>query len=234
MNEAGGTPSFFTVDAAAGQSQGAIWMGGAAPAVDSAGNVWVTVGNGSVTTAGQPYDNSDGALELSPSLQLLQYFAPATWAQDNADDRDLSMEPALLANGQVVVSGKSRIIDLLNGAHLGGIGGEASMLASGCAQNVDGGSAVMGSTVYLPCLSGPIAVQVGASPPSLNVLWRATVGGGPPIVAAGRVWTIGQDGTLYGLDPTTGEVLQQAGIGVPANHFPTPERWRRPLARRFG
>jgi hypothetical protein len=41
-------------------------------------------------------------------------------------------------------------------------------------------------------------------------------------VAAGLVWTIGQNGTLYGLDPATGRVRQQASIGAPANHFPTP------------
>jgi LPXTG-motif cell wall-anchored protein len=41
-------------------------------------------------------------------------------------------------------------------------------------------------------------------------------------VAAGLVWTIGQDGTLYGLDPSTGAVRQQVSIGEPANHFPTP------------
>ena len=46
--------------------------------------------------------------------------------------------------------------------------------------------------------------------------------GGPPIVVAGLVWTIGQNGTLYALDPSTGAVRQQATIGVPANHFPTP------------
>jgi hypothetical protein len=43
-----------------------------------------------------------------------------------------------------------------------------------------------------------------------------------PVVAAGLVWTIGQDGVLYGLDPATGRVRQQVSIGVPANHFPTP------------
>ncbi|MGA2294816.1 MAG: hypothetical protein ABSG24_06275, partial [Acidimicrobiales bacterium] len=46
--------------------------------------------------------------------------------------------------------------------------------------------------------------------------------GGPPLLAAGLVWTIGQNGVVYGLDPNTGEVRQQASIGAVANHFPTP------------
>ena len=90
------------MDAAAGDSQGAIWMGGAAPAVDSGGNIWVSAGNGSVYSASEPYDDSDSALELSSSLQLLQYFAPTTWPQNNANDLDMSMAPALLSDGQVV------------------------------------------------------------------------------------------------------------------------------------
>jgi outer membrane protein assembly factor BamB len=91
-----------------------------------------------------------------------------------------------------------------------------------CNDYIDGGTAFVGTTVYLPCLSGTVAVQVTASPPALSLLWSSSVGGGPPIVAAGLVWTIGQNGTLYGLDPSTGAVQQQASIGVPANHFPTP------------
>jgi hypothetical protein len=96
------------------------------------------------------------------------------------------------------------------------------MLTSACRDGIEGGTAVVGTTVYLPCLSGIVAVQAAESPPSLRVLWSSGVGGGPPIVAAGLVWTIGQDGTLYGLDPTTGSVRQQATIGSVANHFPTP------------
>ena len=53
-------------------------------------------------------------------------------------------------------------------------------------------------------------------------MWRAGTGGGPPIAAAGLIWTIGQNGTLYGLSPATGRVQQQAPIGSVANHFPTP------------
>ena len=81
---------------------------------------------------------------------------------------------------------------------------------------------MVGTTVYLPCLSGTVAVRVTTSPPGSVMLWSSHVGGGPPIVAAGLVWTIGQNGTLYGLDPSTGAVRQQASIGAPANHFPTP------------
>ena len=73
--ETGGTPRMFTVDAAAGESQGAIWMGGAAPAVDSSGDIWVSTGNGSVYSSSHAYDDSDSVLELSPSLKLLQFFA---------------------------------------------------------------------------------------------------------------------------------------------------------------
>lgn len=222
VDEAGATPTYFTVDAGTGQSQGAIWMGGGAPAVDSSGNIWVGVGNGSVTSAGQPYDDSDSALELSSTLGLLHYFAPTGWAQDNADDQDFSMPPVLLSDGQVVMAGKSRMVYLLDGTHLGGIGGQETQLASECGGDIDGGAAAVGTTVYLPCLSGTIAVGVTAAPPSLHLLWSARVGGGPPIVAAGLVWTMGQNGTLYGLDPATGAVRQQAAVGVPANHFPTP------------
>ena len=220
--EGGGTPAEFAVDSATGESQGAIWMGGAAPVVDASGNVWVTAGNGSVTSSSHAYDNSDSVLELSPSMALLQYFAPSSWATNNATDLDLSTAPALLSDGQVVAAGKSRVVYLLNGSALGGIGGQKAALPSGCGDDIDGGVAVDGNTVYLPCLSGTIAVQASASPPALRLLWRAPVGGGPPIVAAGLVWTIGQDGRLYGLDPSTGAVRRHATIGAPANHFPTP------------
>ncbi len=221
VNEAGGTPTYFTVDAAAGNSQGAIWMGGAAPAIDGSGHVWVAVGNGSVLSGGKPYDDSDSALELSPSLSLLQYFAPSNWAQNNADDLDMSMAPALLSDGQVVVADKSDTAYLLDGAHLGGIGKQQAIIDPGCRDDIDGGSAVVGLTVFLPCIEGIIAVRATQSPPALRVLWRSAIGGGPPIVAGGLVWTIGQNGQLYGLSASTGEAKQQTAIGTPDNHFPT-------------
>jgi len=220
--EAGGRPAVYTVDAAPGQAQGAVWMGGGAPAVDSSGNVWVSAGNGSVYKASRGYDDSDSVLELSPAMHLLQFYAPDTWPSDNATDRDMSTEPALLSDGQVVVAGKQRTVYLLNGAHLGGIGGQQASLPGACQADIDGGFAVTGDTIYLPCLSGIVAVRVTRSPPSVRLLWSTQAGGEPPIVAAGLVWTIDRNGVLYGLDPATGQIRQRVSVGAPANHFTTP------------
>src|SRR5580658_11167689 len=148
--ETGGTPKYFTVDAAPGESQGAVWMGGAAPVIDGSGHVWVSTGNGSVYSDAHAYDDSDSVLELSSSLRLLQFFAPGAWASNNAQDLDLSTEPALLPDGQVVAAGKTRAAYLLNGAHLGGIGGQQATLSAACGDDVDGGNAVVGTVVYLP------------------------------------------------------------------------------------
>ncbi len=229
--ETGGAPSMFTVDAKAGQSQGAVWMGGAAPAVDAGGHVWVSAGNGSVYQTSRGYDDSDSVLELSPSMRLLQYFAPASWASDNARDRDFSAEPALLPGGQVLIAGKSRIAYLLNGAHLGGIGGQLASLGPLCSADIDGGA---GGNRPAPCTcpvsAGPLAVRVTASPPGLRLLWSSQDGGGSPIVAGGLVWTISQSG--YAVRPRPADRARPAAgrhrrSGEPLPH---PERGGRPAA----
>ena len=155
-------------------------------------------------------------------MHLLHFFAPVTWPSDNATDQDMSTEPALLSDGQVVVAGKQHKVYLLNGAHLGGIGGQQAILPGACQADIDGGFAVTGDTVYLPCLSGIVAVRVTRSPPSVRLLWSTQAGGEPPIVAAGLVWTIDRNGVLYGLDPATGQIRQRVPVGAPANHFTTP------------
>ena len=219
--EAGGPMSTLEIDGAPGASQGAVWMGGAAPIVDGQGNIWVAVGNGS---SGGPFDLSDSVLELSASLQLEQIFTPSTRSTDNASDLDLgSSSPVLLANGEVLQAGKSQTAYLLSQAHLGGIGGQQATLNNFCGADVDGGSAVVGSVAYMPCQSGVMAVQTSAAPPALGVLWKTPTGaGGPPIVAGGLIWTISQSGTLFGLNPANGQALEEFTLGAEANHFPTP------------
>ncbi len=221
--EGGGALKTFEVDSGPGESQGAIWMGGAAPIVDGSGNVWVATGNGSNTHTGDPYDDGDGVLELSSSLSLIQYFAPASWTADNASDKDLgSSSPAVLPNGLVFQVGKSGTGYLMQQSSLGGIGGQVATLPSVCGGVVDGGDAFANNIVYLPCSGGVVAVQVGTSPPSLTRLWQTSTGSkGPPIITNGMIWTIGGS-TLYGLDPSTGAPREQFSLAGEANHFPTP------------
>ncbi len=221
--ETGGSEKYFEVDSALGNSEGAIWMGGGSPVVDSSGDVWVSAGNGSVRSGGSPYDNSDSVLELSPSMTLLQYFAPGSWASDNATDLDLgSTSPAYLSNGTVLQVGKAGIGYLLRRTSLGGIGGELTS-ATICSSEADGGDAVDGSVVYVPCAKGVTAVTVSTSPPGLSVLWAtSSASSGPPVVAGGFVWSIDSGGTLWALDPADGSPRFHFALGGEANHFPTP------------
>ena len=141
-------------------------MGGAAPVVDAGGNIWVTAGNGSVASAGHAYDNSDSVLELSPSLHLLQYFAPSAWARNNAADLDLSTAPALLRRR--AGGGRRQVADRGLPAR------RCQRSAASAARRHRMPSRVRrrhrrrgrrgGTTVYLPCLSGTIAVRASASP----------------------------------------------------------------------
>ncbi len=220
--EAGGALRTFAVDPSPGNNQGAIWMGGAAPVVDSSGNIWVASGNGSNTSGPSP-DYGDSVIELSPTLEPLQFFAPSTWATDNASDFDLgSSAPAILPDGLVLQIGKSQTAYLLDQSALGGVGGQLTELGSVCGADVDGGDAFVGQVVYLPCLNGVMAMKVQASPPALTVQWTTSSASGPPIVADGLVWTIDRSGRLYGLNPLTGTTTVQLKIGAVANHFPTP------------
>ncbi len=83
------------------------------PTIDSAGNVYVSVGNGS-TTQGN-WDHTDSILRLSSTLQLEDGFAPAQWQQDNSTDADLgSMGPTPLPGGLIFIEGKSGLAYLLN------------------------------------------------------------------------------------------------------------------------
>ncbi len=221
--EGGGKPHYFEVDSPPGDDQGAIWMGGASPVVDSRGNILVAAGNGSQTNPLAQFDDSDSVLELSSTMRLEQVFAPSTWASDNASDLDLgSSSPALLTNGLAVQIGKSGTAYLLRQSHLGGIGGQLAK-TSVCSGESLGGDATSGGDVFVPCTSGVTELAVSASPPSMHVQWTFPNSSGPPIIAGGMVWTESQSGKLFGVDPSNGHVrFELAGAGGTANHFPTP------------
>ena len=85
--EGGGTPGYY--QAVPIGNDGAVWMGGAAPEVDNAGNIWVATGNGSSSL---PYDFGDSVLELSPGLARARSTSPqrrgrATTGATSTSDR---------------------------------------------------------------------------------------------------------------------------------------------------
>jgi len=209
-----------------GDRQGAVWMGGAAPEVGAHGTLWIAVGNSAQLAP--PFDGSDSVVELSRRLRRIGLFAPADWARDNQGDRDLgSTAPALVPNGTVVQVGKSGTAYLLRRSHLGGVGSDVVSAPACDGTDADGGDAVLGTTVYVPCQGGIEAFRAERS--VLTERWdaRGTVPSGdgvpdrPPIVAGGLVWAIGT-GTLFGLDPSSGRAQVRLPIGSNANDFPTP------------
>ena len=217
--EDGSTPTTYVVADLPGDSQGAVWMGGAAPTVDAQGNVWVATGNSAFQSSSDTYDESDGVLEISPAMKLVQAFAPEAWYADNASDLDLgSTAPALLPNGLAFEVGKSQTAYVLAQSHLGGVNGQVALTNSFCF--ADGGSADLDGTLFVPCSGGIEAVTPTASPPS--ALWSTSTGAhGSPIVAGGLVWSIG-NGNLYALDPANGTEVQHFAIGSSASSFPSP------------
>ncbi len=113
----------------------------------------------------------------------------------------------------------------------GGIGGQEASLGSVCGDDIDGGAPWWARRSTSPACTGIVAVRVTSLiGHDLQVLWSSGTGGGPPVVAAGLVWTIGQDGTLSGLDPATGAVRQRAAVGRAGQPLPDARRRGRAAA----
>jgi polyvinyl alcohol dehydrogenase (cytochrome) len=196
-----------------------IW-GTAGGVVDGA-DLLYSAGNGAADTAGAAYDGSDSVIELSPGLQRVDYFAPSDWATQNAGDADLgSMSPALVG-GYIYADGKAGVGYVLQPGRLGGIGGQVAELDDNC--QAFGASAVAGSTIYLPCSSGPQAVTIG-SDGTPHQLWKSTLPAvGSPTVGGGAVWAVNYyAGELYALDPATGAAKAQISLGSAAPNFVSP------------
>jgi outer membrane protein assembly factor BamB len=195
--------------------EGGIWAT-PGPSVDASGNLYVSVGNGAITS-GQ-WDRSDSVLKLSPTLQLIDAFAPASWAQDNANDADLgSQGPVLLPGNFIFAAGKSGNGYLLNANKLGGIGGsieEQSVCRS------FGGAATVGSTIFVPCTNGLLQITVDASG-HMHQGWHASGDiVGSPIVGGHTVYSFSH-GVMHALDMNSGQLVTSLNVGS-ANRFVTP------------
>jgi outer membrane protein assembly factor BamB len=195
--------------------EGGIWTPPGA-SVDEAGNLYVAVGNGAITQG--RWDHSDSILKLSPTLRLLDAFAPANWAAENANDLDLgSQGPVLLPHNLLFTAGKSGKGYILHSNALGGIGGQVS------AQEVCrsfGGVASVALTLYIPCTSGVLQITVDANG-QMHRGWQAAATiVGSPVIGGNTLYSIANS-TLYALNRASGRVVASLHVGQ-ATRFATP------------
>src|SRR6266516_4384432 len=195
--------------------EGGIWAT-PGPSVDASGNLYVSVGNGAIT--GGQWDHSNSVLKLSPTLQLIDAFAPASWAQDNANDADLGSQGAVLLPGNFVfAAGKNGNGYLLDASKLGGIGGsvdEQSMCSS------FGGAATIGSTIFVPCTNGLLQITVDTNG-HMHQGWQASGGiFGSPVVGGHTVYSF-SNGVMHALNMNSGQPVSSLNV-EPANRFVTP------------
>jgi outer membrane protein assembly factor BamB len=195
--------------------EGGIWATPGA-SVDAAGNLYVSVGNGAITS-GQ-WDHSDSVLKLSPTLQLEDAFAPTSWGQDNANDSDLgSQGPVLMPGNFIFAAGKSGNGYLLNASKLGGVGGSIDQQPV-CRSF--GGAATVGSTIFVPCTTGLLQIMVDASG-HMHQGWQAPGDiVGSPVVGGHTVYSF-SNGVMHALDMNSGQLVASLDVGK-ASRFATP------------
>ena len=225
VSESGGSEHTFEVDPGSGDDEGAIWGSGNGPVVDSSGNLWVATGNGN---SGSTFGYQESVVKLGPSLNVLDYWAPANWQSLDSSDLDLgSSEPVLLPNNLVFEIGKAGVGYLLNASNLGHEGAKPLYQAQACSGSW-GGGIYSGGIIYVTCADGLRALTLNASASSFSPLagWHVTSSvDGPPTIAGDLLWATDagtNDGsTLYGLNPQTGQVVVNRATPS-TEHFATP------------
>ncbi len=196
--------------------EGGIWTP-PGPSIDENGNLYVSVGNGEQTSGA--WDHSDSVLRLSSTLQLQDGFAPVNWRQENASDADLgSTGPILLPHGWIYADGKSGLGYVLKASHLGGVGGQTSVISL-C--HAFGGDAAIGSQVIVPCTSGLRSIKISSSG-QVTLGWHAaSTLQGSPVAGGHTVYALDTQGVLFALNSSTGATRTSITVGS-CNRFATP------------
>ncbi|MGH8170584.1 MAG: hypothetical protein ACRET5_13725, partial [Steroidobacteraceae bacterium] len=123
----------YTLNVAPNSGDGGIWMAGAAPAADDAGDLYVVTGNAGFDagTADPRHDDyGDSLLKLSPNLTVLQYFTPSDQQFNDVQNNDFGSGGVVLASlpqgaalgGVALAAGKDGDLFMLDRDRLGGYG----------------------------------------------------------------------------------------------------------------
>jgi hypothetical protein len=218
-----------SAEADAHNREGGAWAAGGM-SQDSTGYVYVSTGNSNHTASGEVYDYSDGVMKFDPTSippgAPLDYFAPASWAQDNAGDVDLgSTTPLQLPNNHMFIVGKSGIAYLLNNANLGHIGGQVASHRVCSATNgaVFGSLAYSNGAVVVGCSDGLTEVGINGGLTDFGINWHngTALADHPPTIAGGLIWALTPDNANLLAFNGSGQRVQSFPIGR-ATHFTTP------------
>lgn len=178
------------------------------PVIDSAGDLLVATGNGLPVS---PPAEANSVVRLTPELSVVATFTAPDYVSLSQTDRDLGSTSPTLVGTDVIEVGKEGVAYLLDES--------LHLIASSkvCAGGF-GGTAVSGSSVFLPCFDGLYALRVSAT--GVSVGWKVTGRPGPPVLAGGDVWTVDRGGHLDGFDMRTGRPVYTGKVAT-AGSFPT-------------
>lgn len=138
----------YTLNIAPDAKEGGVWMSGAAPAVDEAGDLYVVTGNArfDAAAADPPNDDyGDSLLKLSAQLKVLEYFTPSDQQFNYVENNDFGAGGVVLATlpqgspiGRVAITaGKDGKMFVLDQSHLGGYGDTRAVQMFGTGTETD-------------------------------------------------------------------------------------------------
>ena len=216
--EQAGPADLVSFEVASDGQGGAIWESGGAPAIDAAGDLYVSTGNANPDPplgGPDPKHYTESVVKLSPDLTPLASFKDRV----AGGDEDLSTgNPVLLPDGDLFAVGKTDIGYVLRQSDLT----QVAAISGICGSNPDGGPAYDATTnrVFVPCRSGGIQVVdlgTGAVGPRLDGA------NGAPILVGGDLWAAQYpEGTLTEYDAATGATLQTINVGSSVPTFTSP------------
>jgi hypothetical protein len=195
---------------------GGIWGGGAAPAVDASGAIYLGTGNGSFNAEKHGANYSMSALKLAPSgstLSVTSYFTPTNEAKLSGHDLDLDSGGLILLPGNEAVIGfKTGRMFVLNTGDLGGFGSRNAKQDILAHQGgIWSSPATWNGNLYLAGVGGPLLQWVldNGRVPAAPTYQSATIfpypGATPSITSNGNsnaiIWAIESTGRVQGGKP---------------------------------
>jgi hypothetical protein len=228
--------------------EGSFWQGGAAPAADANGNIYVVSANGTFDANLGGSDFAESVLKLSTGrnqLSVADYFTPHNADELSDKDLDLGSSGALLlpdgvgsaAHPHLLVTGsKSGAVYLLDRDNLGRFqpNGDNQIVQSlsSAVGPLFGIPAYFNNTLYFSAAHDQVKAfslengLLSTLPVSASDSTFATLGTVPSIsandAASGILWTIDPSGQLHAFDAADlGHQLYQGSIGTSVM-FSTP------------